>query len=282
MFNRLLVPTDLSGAATAAVGYAATLADRLGADSLTFYYANGLHLPVSTPLRLYEETEASMLAETSQKLQAYLNGVLADAGRPFDSARMHLLARMGDFGEDLPAVIASRRPDLVVMGTHGATGLRKVFLGSNTVRALDLGLCPVLAVPQHYRLADRQHLLFALSPKHTARQLTQAAALARALGAELTFFHFHQPDATGSRVDEAHTRRLLEDCLGDLPFTLRVEAVATDTDIRALLQRVAAEQGATLLVMVAFSRDWLRRLLTQGLTQEVFYSSALPVLALQP
>jgi len=279
MFSRLLVPTDLSGAATAAVRYALALANRLGTDSLTFYYANGLHLPVSTPLRLYRETEADMVAESTRKLRAYLDPVLEEAAAPFDPARMQALARMGELPDDLPQVVATHRPDLIVMGTHGATGLKKVFLGSNTVRTLGLGLCPVLAVPQAGTFAAEQRLLVALSPRHTAHEVAQAAALARALNATLTFFHIHQPDVTGSHLDLDTTQRLLTDCLGGQPFALVVREAAADADLRALIQAVAQEQQATLLLMVAFSRDWLRRLLTANLTQEVFYDSALPVLA---
>ena len=41
---------------------------------------------------------------------------------------------------------ASVRPDLIAMGTHGRSGLRRLFLGSTTERVLPQAPCPVLTV----------------------------------------------------------------------------------------------------------------------------------------
>jgi nucleotide-binding universal stress UspA family protein len=53
--------------------------------------------------------------------------------------------------EGVPAEVITRlarrsRADLIVIGTHGRTGLSRIFLGSVARRVLELAACPVLSV----------------------------------------------------------------------------------------------------------------------------------------
>jgi nucleotide-binding universal stress UspA family protein len=58
------------------------------------------------------------------------------------------------FVEGLPAseiLRAARRTDLIAMGTHGRTGVSRLFLGSVAERVVRESRCPVLTVPAHGR-----------------------------------------------------------------------------------------------------------------------------------
>lgn len=68
----------------------------------------------------------------------------------------------GDLISEVKKQIAQEGIDLIVMGTKGATGAERIFMGSHTVRMIThISNCPVLAVPQAY---DFQHLQRAVLP----------------------------------------------------------------------------------------------------------------------
>src|SRR5690606_34769986 len=94
-----------------------------------------------------------------------------------------------------PAILQYARDqemDLVVMGTHGRRGLRRLFLGSVAEEVVRLSVCPVLTV---HAGPIRSEALFGdilvpidFSP-HSKAALRAAASLAPELGASLDLLH---------------------------------------------------------------------------------------------
>jgi len=62
------------------------------------------------------------------------------------SARPALLRDFGVPAEQIARVAKSRHADVIVMGTHGRTGLTRAFLGSVAARVVAIAGCPVLTV----------------------------------------------------------------------------------------------------------------------------------------
>ena len=58
----------------------------------------------------------------------------------------HTYVREGDVWENLSDIILARNIDLLVVGTHGRTGVEKLLLGSKAEEILRLAPCPVLTV----------------------------------------------------------------------------------------------------------------------------------------
>ena len=60
----------------------------------------------------------------------------------------------GDLVATLNKVIAVQQPDLIVMGTKGASGLKRILIGSNTVKVIANTTVPVLVIPEVARFQD--------------------------------------------------------------------------------------------------------------------------------
>ncbi len=126
-FQRILFATDFSEASRHALTEAAALARRLGAE---------IHLIHVLALHDADPAVASDLLLSAVPPGA--EDVVAErqvvrALRP-ELGVIHA-AREGDF-------------DLIVLGTHGRTGLKHVVLGSVAERVVQLAACPVLTVRQ--------------------------------------------------------------------------------------------------------------------------------------
>ena len=141
---KILVPTDFSECAVAAQGTAIDLARNFGGEIVL------LHGLVETPLfgegllsgprvqRVYDAqrkwAEAALEARTADLQGHGIKGSWrATAGVPF---------------EEIVNIAAEERADMIVIGTHGRTGLNRVLLGSVAERVIRLAPCPVLTVRQ--------------------------------------------------------------------------------------------------------------------------------------
>ncbi len=95
---------------------------------------------------------------------------------------------------------------LIVMGTHGATGLRKVLFGSNTAHMISRSPIPVLAIPGDYEYKVVEKLVYASDLENLEAELRQVIPFAIALKAVIEILHldFGYNDKKISR-EEAET-----------------------------------------------------------------------------
>ena len=91
--------------------------------------------------RLYEEIEATARAQA----QKQLDRLIAKAKKA-GVRRVKGLLLEGAPHEQIARAARSRRADMIVIGTHGRTGLAKFFLGSVAGRVVSSAPCPVLTV----------------------------------------------------------------------------------------------------------------------------------------
>ena len=131
-YDRILIPTDGSPAATAAVDHGISIAERLGASVRVLYVIEGEARlpPLGDPLRDEAVEVVDAVAERASEREVTLT-THVQPGNPH--------AAINDF-------VSAYGIDLVTMGTHGRSGLRRHLLGSVTERVLRTSDAPVLTV----------------------------------------------------------------------------------------------------------------------------------------
>jgi len=136
-FHTILCPTDFSPTAAHAFEYAADLARA--------YDARLVVLHAFFPAVLGEQTTAYMPDEVRTHRAAARQQL--DGLRPADPAvRVEWLLREAPDVQAILDAAAELKADLIVMGTHGRTGFRRLVLGSVTEEVLRKAPCPVLTV----------------------------------------------------------------------------------------------------------------------------------------
>jgi nucleotide-binding universal stress UspA family protein len=125
----ILVLVDFSDAATNALSFASELSKRAAARLIVM---NILHK---------EEEE--------EEIKNKLKDLEVDLKRTFGPGlNCELLIAHGSFISTLKKIIAAQLPDLIVMGTKGASGLKRILIGSNTVKVIAATTVPVLVIPE--------------------------------------------------------------------------------------------------------------------------------------
>jgi universal stress protein A len=145
-FRSILVSVDFSEHSERIVVYAAKLAACFGCSvillhviSLQDYPVNQYPLEYTVPDRYVSQYE---FAESEVK-----NGLKSFEGH-FVSRGLHVETetRVGSPFEEILAAAEHSAADLIVIGTHGRTGLGRLLLGSTAERVIARSHCPVLVV----------------------------------------------------------------------------------------------------------------------------------------
>jgi nucleotide-binding universal stress UspA family protein len=133
--STILHATDLSDLSLAAFQFAAALARDHGAGLIV------LHVVPQSPH--HSESSAQDRADTYVKMMAQ---VLDRIGMAEWASRVQSRTVKGNAADEIVRVARENNVDLIVLGTHGRTGIRRAVMGSVAEKVLRLAPCPVLAV----------------------------------------------------------------------------------------------------------------------------------------
>ena len=147
MYQKILVPTDGSDAAEAAVDQALDLAEKYGAEIHALYVVD------------IDSISLSLGAEQLDRIEQGNYGEMDEVRERADSAIDHVVRRARDRGLQPVDHVSAGAPhdmiadyvedhdiDLVVMGSHGRSGVKRALMGSVTERTLRSTHAPVLVV----------------------------------------------------------------------------------------------------------------------------------------
>jgi nucleotide-binding universal stress UspA family protein len=138
-FSTLLIPTDFSAGSTAATEYALWLAGKTKAKIVFLHVMEPTAYSVDFAL-----TRPDFSAEVREGAVEALRQLVEEARSRGVSAEQSLA--VGAPFAEIEKTAADRQADLIVMGTHGRTGMAHVVLGSTAERVVRLASCPVLTV----------------------------------------------------------------------------------------------------------------------------------------
>lgn len=143
-FKSILVPVDFSSASNKALAYAAVLAEQFDARLTLLYVrepAASVGIDGFYPLMVGSEELTTAYQENLAKLAQRQLG---------DTRRVEkILVREGRAYFEIAEAARALKSDVIVISTHGYSGLSHVLLGSVTERVVRHAPCPVLVVREH-------------------------------------------------------------------------------------------------------------------------------------
>jgi nucleotide-binding universal stress UspA family protein len=141
-FSKILAPIDFTPHSADAVHRAIDLADRYDAELILLYVYEPADYPLPEGYVVYTPEQLErMTTEIQKRLEATRQGAEAAGAR-------HVSARLlqGSPAQSIIDLARDERFDLIVMGTHGRTGVGRWVLGSVAEKVVRGAPCPVLTV----------------------------------------------------------------------------------------------------------------------------------------
>jgi nucleotide-binding universal stress UspA family protein len=141
VFKSILCPVDFSEHSEVALGYALELAAVCDAHLTILTVIDSLLEAASTA----SGRGATLDAQTQQELHAMLTRMSTGRRQPHEPPGISVV--VGEPAEEILKQVVECQADLIVMGTQGLEGAKRLMFGSTTERVLRESRIPVLAVP---------------------------------------------------------------------------------------------------------------------------------------
>lgn len=295
LLGRILLATDFSDCARRALDYARFLAEA-GSARLEVVYVQefppGMDPDYAVNVLYLERLRKEIDQQLDDLVREATGG---EQGRVVTARQL-----VGIASQKIVDAARESEADLVVVGTHGRSGLEHILLGSTAERVIRTAPCPVLAVRVPRQQADLPAASIAirsiLAPVDfsdcSLEALEYAAALAQPFKASVTILHVLEPVSFGLdftlRHAEAHhqARAAWEARLADLTAALRDAGIQAGSALRGALPAesildCAKEINADVIVMGTHGRRGLSNLVSGSVAEAVLRKAECPVLAVK-
>ena len=292
--RRVLCATDLSPASEPAWHEAQLVAGLLRAELALLHVVPSVAVPIEGyfPPELYQE----LMEGGEREARARLDQLVAT--RRDASQKVTLRVEQGAPAARILAAAAADPADLLVMGTHGRTGLDRLVMGSVADRVIRSAACPVLTVrarPGTASWPGLTRICYATDFSPAARAAwSYAVALAEAAGAQVELVHVTLqpvPDRHLSLEALGRMARLLREegearaaeFLADCPLAReRVYVAIVPGDPGEQILHWAQARSADLIVMGTHGWSGLLRWMLGSVAHHVIQLAPCPVLTVGP
>ena len=284
--KRILFPTDFSEGARRAFPQAAFLAHVHDAELCILSIA-GRHLYGYRDMVDAHPMSTETIDEMIESLP-FTSDDLSIEQVQLEGAIIH--ERITEFAEE-------RDTDLIVMGTHGRTGVNRMLMGSVAEDVVRSANCPVLTVRGTKTETAPSRMSRILVPVDFSEGSTLAVAHARELaltyGARMDLLHVVEeviyPSTYGIEPVELPTGEVVENVENALAELAReeigIEHVVVEARIGyapATIRDYAAEHEIDLIVIATHGRSGLDRLLMGSVTENIVRRAEQPVFVVKP
>ncbi len=141
--RRLLHPSDFSPASRGAFAKAVDLARDNGAE-LILLHVRSLVMPIMGDGYMSPQTYEQVERADREAVEKQMKRLVENAKKR--GVRVRAVVSEGVAHEQIVRAARRQKADMIVMGTHGRTGMSKLFLGSVAGRVVSMAPCPVLTV----------------------------------------------------------------------------------------------------------------------------------------
>lgn len=276
----IIVPSDFSKNSTVALRYAIQLCKISKLDLIVFhashisaYALSAASTEEQMTLLLQEDETSKMekLQDQVNKAYKYLNVAKIPAGT-------RLLVQYSPMVVERTLELATKqKASMIIMGTHGATGINKFFFGSNASVMISKSDIPVLAIPENYKWNAPKDILFASDLENMGKELKLLLPFAISTKANIRVLYLDY----GLDADDKKMKKALEaiKASGYKKIKLELQKVSIEDTLVSQLKKQIAKNKPDILVMFTRERTMWDRLFGKGSkTEDMSTSLSTPLL----
>ncbi|MEO9021369.1 MAG: universal stress protein [Ginsengibacter sp.] len=275
--QKILVPTDFSNNALKAVGYAAEIAKKSGAN---IFLLHVIEPALNMATMQTDSTSEKVVKERTAKLDLSLKSI-ADV-YPDINVVPHLaggaiIASILEFAE-------KGEIDMIVMGTSGASGLKKFFMGSVAAGVIGKTKIPVLTVPVSYEMEEPDAIAFATNQFEKNKDiLEKIVAISKLFSSAIHVVVFKDIDEE-LHADFIYNEEQLNDYLKFLkeafPDVIFKGELLEGKDFEIEIDRYSNRNEVDVISMVTYPKSFFEKVFQKSVTKRMAFHSTIPILAI--
>ena len=273
--NSILIPTDFSVLSESAIKVGIAIAKRQNAQ-VTLLHAVDL-LPYLLPTEVLLSSSKEVLSRKEEELKELSENIQKDTG-----VKAVVKVLEGTPSDIICKLAYEENISLIVMGTHGVSGLREFFIGSEAFRVLKNATCPVLTIPGDWQKTDFEKVLFPVRLKPgTLDTYFYARPIVEKNNSELFLLGLY--DQKKDMVEEEISMSInkVKQQLDNDKVVFKSE-ISQSKDFPAKIIEMAKQYEADLIILTANLDHDFKAYFVGPFVQQVVNHSRLPVLSIKP
>ena len=269
--KRILVPTDFSEHADEALKLAAKIAKKNGSK---MFLLNLLELPRELNDSIKKESSSPELMvyikkanEKLQKIkeQPYLKGITISTTVQFERAFDGILS----FNK-------KNKIDLIVMGSHGSTGIEEILIGSNTEKIVRLSEIPVLVVKKGSNTFNIKNIVFASDfSEETKKPFIKMIEFAKIFDASLNLVMICTPNSFKTTVA---AQNIMKNFISDFKLENYSIHIYNDYNIEKGIINFTNMIGADLIGLCTHGRTGLSHFFYGSISEDIVNHTIKPII----
>ncbi|MDD3722716.1 MAG: universal stress protein [Lutibacter sp.] len=276
----ILIPTDFSKNSWNAIKYALALFKDTTCDfyllhvTLIYNYASG-ESPIM-PLPAIEVIDKTVLKQAKTNLKKLIKEI--DLLPPNPKHKFYTLNNYDYFIDAVRSHVAEKEIDLIVMGTKGASGLKKVMIGSNTGDLITRVKCPVLIVPENAVFKEIQEIAFPTDYNlfYPTKILNDILEFTKMYNSSLRIVHITNKNEEITDF-QLENKEFLSKFFEDEKHSFHK---ITNKKIEEGVQCFVESRDVDMIIMIAKSLNLFQRILFRPTVEEISYHTEIPFLVL--
>jgi nucleotide-binding universal stress UspA family protein len=267
----ILVPTDFSDLSKVAIRYALSMARKMnGKVTLLHVIDVGQH-GASMRLRLHSLID-ELLKIADEDFEQLVDEMKKynKTGKPIK----YKIEQGTSFVETVSKFAKANKCSLIVMGTHGASGLKKVVMGSNTASMLEASSVPVLAVPAEAAFKSFKSVVYATDITNIQKEFK---ALLTVLAPEKPVVHVIHVATDKAAAEEAEGK--IDKVLSKSGYKNVLVRVLVNKDPVPAINEYVTKIKVDMLTMFPHQYGFFEKLFKRSVTKQLSYYNSVPLLA---
>lgn len=276
--NRILLPTDFSETGMLALEHAAYMASLLKAQLYLLHVVEAVGYTYS----MYE-SEAVM--EDIEDMYATAEVKLQELAQRLN--RLYLINVTALVGTGRPAfsiatTVKENNIDLIIMGTHGATGFEEYFIGSNAHKVVSVAPCPVITIQGHTNKPGFKNIVMPIDNSlYSGQKVDYVNFLASSYDSQVHILGLlnGNDDIDEKEFDNklnSVEKSLEKSGINFVRKTVKSENIATEA------MKYSDEVNADLIVIMTDHESTLKKSFLGGLAKQIVNHSTVPVMSIRP
>jgi len=272
--KRIIVPIDFSEHSEFALEAAANLAQKYGSELFVLHMLELSNAILTSNGTNINEEAVFYLKLAEQKFDAFLDKpYLKDIKVTPIVKHFKVFSEVNDVANEYDA-------NLIVMGSHGASGVKEVLVGSNTEKVVRHSDIPVLVIKHNPILLDFENGVFASDFSDEAiTPYLNAKVTFKKLGVNMHLVYVNSPDGnfrSSTEIDK-QVSLFLKKADGSLDNLTNVHIVC-DYSIEKGILNYANVIGADLIAVATHGRKGLAHFFEGSISEDIANHSTLPVM----